>query len=263
MRYPVPPFLEMSFYFADIPDAAAFKRVLGALVSEGARFTGSGTVHRGAGVRHRPFAGITDQQLESVEIANLQEAEFYATADDMRLVQVGMADASAARRGGREIVNYVSISPEAAASDHHPIAIVSTGSLFDGPAISGRSDKSERRQRRQLGTRLYRRFLKLIRALEPSYAAFTMLDVLECPTDLRRDPRSGAFTDFYFDATFLGAGRTQQVLSLFPGAYREPVAQGWYISCYGNLNPKHSEVENRISNVASSAVASIIAAAVR
>lgn len=257
MKGPEAPFLEVNFYFADIPDAVAFVRVLAALTSEGAQFIGTGLIHRGPQINLRPFGGINDELSESVRssesvlIASLQEAEAYAMAANTRLVQVDMTRASTALHRGREIVGYVSISPEAAAVDHHPIAIWSTGTPFDGPV----ENKQERRQRQQFGTRVYRRFLNLIRRLEPSYAALTVEYALECPTDLRRDPRSLAFDDFYVSATYLGAQRTAQVLALFPRAYREAVSDGWYISCSGDLNPKNVQVDR---NNATDEVAAII-----
>jgi hypothetical protein len=201
-----PPYLEVSFYFAETPDAVAFMRVLGALASEGARFAGTGTIDRRLDLGRRPFTGNNDEQQESesVLIANLQEAEAYATTADTHLVQVDMFEASTAMRNGVEIVRYAHISDEAAASDHHPIAISATGTHFDGLP----QDKQQRRQRQQFGSRVYKRFLNLICRLEPSYAALTVEMPLECPTDLQRDPRSYAFTNFYVSATYLGARRT-------------------------------------------------------
>ena len=153
MKGPEAPFLEVNFYFADIPDAAAFVRVLAALTSEGAQFIGNGLVHRVPQINLRPFGGITDESSEWVPIASLQEAEAHATAVDTRLVQVDMTGASTALRRGRELVAYVDISPEAAAVDHHPIAIWSTGTLLSGPAGKQHDDKQQRRQRQQFGTR--------------------------------------------------------------------------------------------------------------
>lgn len=250
MKHPVAPFLETNFYFADIPDEIAFMHVLRALASVGARFTGHGTVRCGVGTDH--------VREEFATINSLQDADACVAAGNRHLVQVSMADASAAQRGGGEIVAFQSISEEAAVTDHHPIAIWSSGPLFSGPL-----DKRERRERRQLGAKMYRRFLDLIRKLEPSYAAFTVESPLECPTDLRRDPRSYAFNDFYVDANFLGASRTERVLALFPDAYREPVAKGWYISCWGDFNPKHIQVDRTANGSASSAVAAIIATTAR
>jgi hypothetical protein len=65
------------------------------------------------------------------------------------------------------------------------------------------------------------------------------------------------------DANFLGASRTEQVLALFPDAYREPVAKGWYVSCWGDFNPKHIQVDRTADDFASSAVAAIIGTAAR
>lgn len=97
----IPTFLEMSFYFAETPDAAAFLRVLGALTREGARFAGQGIVHRGPGIGQRPFGAISDELSDEVSLSSMQEAEVYATADDTRLIQVALLEQHRVAIGGR------------------------------------------------------------------------------------------------------------------------------------------------------------------
>lgn len=254
MKRPTPPFLELSFYFAEMADTDALVHVLAALTSEGAQFAGSGMVHSGRRIGEAQFSGINDALLEAVSLNNLDEAKIYATVADIRLVQVEMRGASAAGRTRSELITYISISPGAMLNDHHPIAIWTTGALFSGPA-----DKSRRRQRRRVGSQIQQRFLDLIRILRPSYAAVTVEIALECPTDLRIDARTGAFQEFYVSENYLGAHRMSRVLNSFPNAYRETIADGWYISCWGDFNPQGREVEHGEANKGSSAVVALIA----
>lgn len=260
--YVTPPFLKPSFYFAETPDTTALLQVLRVLTSKGAQFGGKGRISRGAGINARPFAGLTDVSVEEVPLTSIDEAECYATGADTRLMEVLLTAAAAASQRANEILTYTHISAEAAASDHHPVSLWTSGSLYDGPASAERNPRLVRR-RRAHGRRVYARFLDLIRALRPSYASLVTLEGLMCPTDLRRDPRSLAFENFYVSARYLGTRPTEKLLQLFPDAYRERVGDGWYVSCYPYFNPEGREVPSSTASYASDAAAALIARTLR
>jgi hypothetical protein len=58
---------------------------------------------------------------------------------------------------------------------------------------------------------------------------------------------------------YLGARRSAQVLDLFPEAYREAVADGWYVSCAKDFNPAGRQIDWGVASAASNQVAAIIA----
>lgn len=228
-----PPLLGLSFYFANVSEADAFSLLVMALLHLGAKFTGQASVHRGAGVRNRPFASITDEPIPEQVTLDASAMAKVLTDPDIRVIEVYMDGAIGIARDAAEIVTYVSISPEATRTDRHPLAILTEGWLFEGTF-----PKKYPKQARKAGRQAYKRFCSLIDSENPAYAAITREISLECPTDLRRDPRSYAFLDFFVSRKFLGASNLTKVKNIFQGAYIEEVGDGLYISCTKEFNPE-------------------------
>jgi hypothetical protein len=232
MKRPNPPFLELGFYFANIPEADAFARLITTLLSLGATFTGEASMHRGIGIREKPFASITDAPLP--ELVTLDAATLMRSLvdPDIRLIEVYLDGAIGVARNAAEIVSYVSVSPEAAHADRHPLAILTEAEIF-----SGSLRQRFARRARRAGRQVYQRLRALVEATRPAYAAITVEFPLQCPTDLRRDPRSLAFRDFFVSGTYIGAPNLAVAKNLFAGAFVEPLTDGLYISCTKDFNP--------------------------
>ncbi len=256
MKLPDPPFLELNFYFADLPETDAFSRLIKALVGMGAQFTGEGYAHRGMDMRDTPFAAITDEHFESISIAGSTDLEQCLADPNSRLLQVYMYDATGVVHANAEIVTYLSVSPEAALTDRHPLAIWTEGWLFSGP-LAFRKQYMKRAE--EVGRQIYQRFRSLVEILHPTYAAITCEWSLECLTDLRRDPRSYAFRDFFISRTYFGTPKLTRIQSLLSGAYIEPVGDGLYISGTKEMNPELRSLERRYAQEQSIEIAKLIA----
>jgi hypothetical protein len=224
--------LELNFYFANLPEVEAFTRLVTTLLALGAKFTGTGYAHRGEGLRDKPFASTHDSVLEPVPIRDVTDLTRSLADPDIRLVQVYMEGATSTMSNVAEIVTYLSISPEAAHTDRHPLAIWTDGEVFSGPLREKYTQRA-----RKVGRRTYERFRALIEALRPAYAAITSEWSLECPADLRRDPRSLAFRNFFVSRAHLEEANLAYIQRLYSRAYIEPMGDGLYISCSKEFNP--------------------------
>lgn len=251
MKRPDPPYLGLNFYFARADEADAFSSLFKTLLRLGAQFCGEATLRRGDGIRGEPFAAITDSPLpQTVTLDNATLLQLLADPD-VRVIQVLMEGAIGTPPDATEILSYTSISPQASNTDQHPLAIWSEGELFSGPFKHTRRTQLE-------GRRVYERFRDLVAASRPDYAAITNEMGLECPTDLRRDPRSYAFKDFYVSEDFLGRAKLVKLHEWFQDAYREELADGVYISCNRAFNPNEMELESEEAQWRSLRVAKLI-----
>jgi hypothetical protein len=256
MRRPQGPFLEISFYFAELSEADALTRLVASLIERGASFTGEGYAHLGPGLRDEPFESPTDLIQESVTIKDMAALERHLADPDVRVVEVLLENATGTAPGVAEIVTLLRISPEAAIVDKHPLVIWTDGDVF-----SHLLSPQERAQAQAVGEQVYRLFRALVERLEPSYAAITSEIPLECPTDLRSDPRSGAFREFFVKRVFLGARNTDRLRELFADAYIEEIAGGLYVSCYEFSNPEGNSLDSEAALFKSYEVAKLIAGA--
>jgi hypothetical protein len=254
MKRPEPPLLGLSFYFADISEADAFSRLVMALLHMGAKFTGHASVHRGAGVRNRPFASTIDEPIPEPVTLDISVMTQILTEPDIRVIEIYIDGAIGIARDTAEIISYVSISSEASHTDRHPLAIWTEGWLFEGTF-----PKKYPKRSRKAGRQVYELFCSLIESEKPAYAAITTEIFLECPADLRRDPRSYAFLDFFVSGKFLGTSNLTKIQKIFHGAYVEEVGDGLYISCTKNFNPEGISLDPEDATWHSLQVAKLIA----
>lgn len=254
MKRLTPPFLELGFYFANIPEADAFAHLVTALIGNGAKLTGEASARRGAGVKDMSFASINDSPLPEPLTADVSTIMRYLTDPDVRIIEVYMGGAIGITVNTAEILTYLSISPEAVRTDKHPIAILTEGELFSGTLRHEFSQSA-----RKAGMQVYHSFCALIEALQPAYAAITVENPLECPTDLRRDPRSLAFCDFFVSRAYIGALKLRIIQTFFQGAFIESMGDGIYISCTEEFNPEGRSLDAEYAQRQSVEVAKLIA----
>jgi len=237
MRKPKPPFLEFNFFFSDENEENSFLKLLTTLMELGTELVGTARVHQVDNVKYRKFAGISDKPLKTIAFNSLADVEQIVHREDIRLIQLDLLNATTVAKDIIEILTYVSISKKASEIDNHPLAIWTEGIWTEWANYNGNLRKNYEEQARISGKKAYKRFLHLVKQLRPAYAAITVEWPLECPTDLRLDPRSLAFTNFFISSDYVGVSNLNSIRDLFTKAYIEPIANGLYISCWEFLNP--------------------------
>jgi hypothetical protein len=251
------PALMIQFYFGNIPTREYFVNMIGILVGAGAQFSGRGLVHRGEGLRDAPFVSPTDELLEDIPITDFKQVIDAASDPNMRLVQVEMLGAVGIGES-KDVVTYVYISRESSAQDRHPIAIVADGWMFEG---TEEMMDENRGLSYRVGRQAYERFRLLVEKTRPEYGSITVGWHLECPSDLRRNPHSASFFDFFVSESYLRGSGIAQVEELFPECYSEKVGDGVFISCTAFFNPdeRQAPIPRRSLDNRSIEVAKLIA----
>lgn len=229
---PKPPLLGLNLYFGSVPEKLAFRDVVYALLRLGAGLAGEGRVHLGPNFERRPFASIADDIQRGVAIQGVSDLEHWLNAPNTRLVRVNLKDAVGAWSGATDIVTYLGVSREAAQVDRHPLCVWTDGWIFTGDFREMYPEEMCR-----IGRRVYGRFCRLVQELRPAYGAITIEYPLECLADLRLDPRSLAFRDFYVSRAFVGEHGFGEILRLSKQGYVELLSEGAYISYSREYNP--------------------------
>ena len=193
-------------------------------------------LHRGLKIRDQPFLGTTDEYQDQITILSLKHLDDLFSDKDIRLVELLLYDGSKKKRRGL-VLSYHGISQEASLSDHHPIGLLSHWpmSLEFVETYTGEIRNVDRINRKL--------FLKLIDHLKPAYGCITCEIPLDCPTDLRKGPSTGAFLEFYVSYEFLGVENVHTLESLFTSASREALSHGVYFSTRVERNPRKLEVD--------------------
>ncbi|BDI28184.1 hypothetical protein CCAX7_002350 [Capsulimonas corticalis] len=222
------PFLELNFY-QDENEQDFLVALIDCLIENGAKLSGKALIHRGPNINQQPFGFSSDEYKEEIEIASVDDLRAIKAVADSRLVQVPITNASGLTRGAPELVTVTGISEWAASrGDNHPVAIWASGDKLDFETL----------QSHALATKAYRRFITIVEQLAPAYAAITMECSLECPMDLRRDPKSYAFHDFYLSNQFFDDALISSVVDLCSDRFIKPLSNGVYISTSGLFMPK-------------------------
>jgi hypothetical protein len=251
---PDPPLLELGFYFGEQPEVDVFPRLITNLMEFGASLTGKGLAHYGPDIRAKSFASIFEEPLPEPVIVSADSLTGILNGPGIRIVEVAMRDPIGIAQNAPELVSYVSISPEAALIDRHPLTVITEGEVFCG--VLQNEFKS---RRREAGMKVYSRFRELVQTLDPEYASITVEHSLQCPADLRRDPRSLAFRDFFVSERYLGSKELARIQEIFTGAFIEPISYGFYVSCNADFNPAGRSLESESAQWLSVDAAKVIA----
>jgi hypothetical protein len=135
------------------------------------------------------------------------------------------------------------------------VVLRTTGGAFSGPA------GDELPNSRAHGRIAYARFVAVADMIDPLYGAILVEYSLETPVELRRDPTSIAFCDFFLNRA-LNAGTLNRAIQLAgPNAYVEHTANGLYVSLTPEFNPRGRGAPPRERQERSVKIASILAAA--
>ena len=252
---PEPPYLELSFYLADVTDGAGLSALASEVMRGGARLEGTVRVHRGPRIGERVFASITDEPLQTMSVSDRTALGLLMSDPLVRVIQVDMVGVVSGFPDRTSILTFQSVSVDAAKYDHHPVAVWTDGEVFSGPFRTSRAEEAGKS-----GMLILRTFLSLVEQLRPSYAAITSEYPLECPFDLRKDPRSLAFCNFYVSASYLQPPARDRIRSLYAEAHVEEFADGLYVSCSREFNSSAIDLpgltQQRLSREASRIIAS-------
>jgi len=123
--------------------------------------------------------------------------------------------------------------PELIEARHGTIVLRTEGEPFCGTARRNSAKMTK------LGRRAYARFVSVAESIEPVYGAIVVEYSLETPAELRKDPRSLAFRDFFLSRVVAGKETVEQVLRLAGDeAYVERLSTGIYVSMSPEFNPE-------------------------
>lgn len=225
------PYLELGFYFSALSGDEAIVKVFRHLTKDGATCEGTVVFHAGPGIRGQPFSDITDQPCVSQKAINDQEIETLFLNENVRLLRLTMRSARFLDWSRLQILAQLRISPSCVTCDTHPIALWLDGSVLSHPP------GNLPRKARRLGERSLESFRQLVSSLKPDYAAVTVDYGLECPCDIRVDPRTLAFQDFYLSEMFLGKRALAAVRRKAPFAHHEQTQDGQITCCSEWISP--------------------------
>jgi len=206
-----PPYLELAFYVG--PSSAQEQGILAAeaMVKAGGRFTGEIDVAQSGAV----------SRLSSVDLGSIK------TRAEGTL-----------RRIYLDNVTGLTNRTELIEINHGVVLFRTQGEDFSGP------NRARQGRLYSLGTRAYTCFRTLALAIESYYGALCCEYSLEEPADLRRDPRSLAFRDFFVSRVQFGRGVIDSVRESVGEVYLEEFEdRGLYVSMSPEFNPDRCSVE--------------------
>lgn len=255
IRQPDAPFLEYNFYRRDSSNQENFLRFVNSLQKLGAEFTGKGYVHDLVSDTSMPkgyFANINDQPVWEYPIHSIDDVLQVMNNPNIRLVQLEFINVDILSPDIISRLTYLPVSEKAQKIDNHPIALWTDGSEFSMPENEDQIYK--------LGMKAYELFKKLIKEMNPLYAAITSEWGLECLFDIYQNRKSYSFTDFYLNCDtpdkFFTKSKVVESLDKFD-LYIEDLFSGIYISTYPGFN-KFRQNSMKISEEVSLVISELI-----
>jgi hypothetical protein len=110
-----------------------------------------------------------------------------------------------------------------------------------------------------LGRQIHSAFVGIAESIDCLYGAILVEYTLEDPEELRRDPRSLAFQNFYLSRARLPLKLVPRLVALVPaGAYVRELDHGVYVSMSREFNPEGRSVESELAQYTSTRIARAI-----
>lgn len=251
---PEQPHLELGFYFAnDKPDK--FKSFIHTLQSLGGKVFGQGQVYKGYPLPAPIIFDPKTNQMSAIQRIEFEpyELDEILDAPDLVLYEVLMTNVIHITPDDvGERITHVEISSDINHTNH-PLAILIEGTVFE----SSSSPNDVTPQIAQAGKQVVDRFLKIVDATHPSYAAITFEHPLETPPALKQHPKSISFRDFYISKDYVGQA-FNNILEAYKGAYIQHTSKGAYISCSRFFNPQHIALGSPPLDIVGNAIANTI-----
>ena len=226
MRNPDPPFIEIGLYFSELDSRSALEKVAWHFVEN------LGALPKRVFLsKDRPVLG---RNVETHEKKLARGSDLFIAMREHAgpVHKLVLEKASKVIPNVREYISSVPISEKAVRFDKNPVAIQIEGVAFSRPA-SGKIPASAKK----IGNKVNRFFKEVVASLSPSYGSITVEYGLECPRDLKSDPRSLAFRDFYIAESFIGAEGIRSICKQFPGVHHCAAHNGQFTFSSGLFSP--------------------------
>ncbi len=217
-RWPCAPFLELGFYFQDVPYHLALTRVVGVLRSMGGSVVLVSAL-RGEGVRDRPFSSSWTGLEE--EHPGAETLEPWSVDPDRRVTRVALEGGTRVVPRSQEVVAVIETAEETSV---HPIALWLDGSVFSLPTPRGAVAARARLRRAEAAQRA------LIERLDPSYSGITVYCALPTPAALLREGRAFGVHGLYVSSKFTTTEHATRLRELEGRSELERVGSGWRVS---------------------------------
>jgi len=223
MRNPDPPYLEIGFYFQHLSGRDAFRTLTKSIVKDLHATPKEITILNSAEnvLLRSSVSTLYSQRVSSnTELWKLIE-------DDKRFaVKLAVEKGTKIVPDAREYVAVLPITSSTPGTNGNSVAIWIEGAAFSGPS----TQEAPSSKVRSIGQKARAVFVSLVQRMNPTYAAITVAYGLESPCDLRDDPRTYAFRDFYLQAEQFGAQVLQELRSRFPNADYEDLRSGLVVT---------------------------------
>ncbi len=146
----------------------------------------------------------------------------------------------------------ISSSPEELEVMGSVVVVRTEGEAFCGPM------RKQRGRLRSFGKKAYDRFVDIADSIECEYAAILVEYSLEGPDELRRDPRSLAFRNFFVSRELGQSALDEIIHASGEDAYVEELKSGVYVSMSAEFNPAGQSVDPLDAEERSMKVAKIV-----
>jgi len=233
MKNPEAPFLEISFYFSNEDGNSSLEKLTAYLLGRGAVPKAAYTTDR----TNSPLVGF-DFRFQEHRIDRSENVWELLQNDNTTTIKIALEKGTRIIPDTREFVVQLPISENSVHVDHNPVAL-----WLEGEALSYAPTMTIPVKVRRIGTKTLKVFRDAILFLQPTYAAITVDYDMECPTDLKHDPRTHAFRDFYIARAYVGEEGLSKIRQFCPGAYHEDLPMGQITCCSGFLAPDEIYVE--------------------
>ena len=223
MRYPDAPFLELGFQFHNLSGREAIERLAKFILeSETTKPVSVEILKSYSGVllgSDRDLPRITQKLRSSAELLRL-------VSDPESLVtRIVVEGATQLVRDASEIITMIPIESNEPNDCGNSVAICLEGAWLSFP----HGDAPIPTKILNMGAKVRTIFVDFVRRLKPSYASITVDYGLEAPCDLRKDPRTHAFRDFFLSSVWYDA-LMQDIRRKFPTIYFEQLPTGQFIT---------------------------------
>lgn len=210
MRTPEPPYLELGFYFRQKSGREAINFLAAALTTH---FDAVPAVAYAADLGTPSLFRADDVIGRPVKTPGVDDLNRLLGDSSKFVRKINFDRGTRIVRDAQEFLVVLPIEGAECKNEGNAVAI-----WVEGAAFSRASNTDVSKKEKKVASNSLSAFKKLISHLQPTYAAITVDYGLENPCDLRRDPRSLAFRDFYVSRTDFGESFLTELRTKFPNS---------------------------------------------
>ena len=211
MIEPCGPFLELSFYKANINSSDYFFKLFNALTLIGAKYSGVARYFDKVG-RDQNISSVTDFEMREKRI-DRSEVRLLMEERGIKVVQTLFEGVIGFNKDLYEVLTYQYVSQEALIEEQTILSIWVDGNVYF---------EASGEQLAEFNQRLSVVFKSIVDEIEPDYAVVTdEASPLEVPLDLEKHGGSLAFKNCYISDKFMSEDKLKQLLNQFD-------LEGWH-----------------------------------